>query len=116
MSFVSEIGTRGRAYAKEINGLNADIKKLKEQKKKLETEKKKVEGYLYQYMKSYGLEEVDGIILKKVTPKAKTITKKKKDKEQDAIDLCREVGIPNPDEFYHQFLSTQKGKKMEMQL
>lgn len=112
MSFVNLLSSRGEAYVKEIRGLDSSIKKLNSEKNKLQARKKELEGYLYEYMRSRNLEEVDGITIKKVKPKPPTIKKKAKEKKEETLELYRNIGIPDPDEFYSQVEKIRKPQKM----
>lgn len=86
-----------------LSRMNVEIKRLKEDKIKYQKE-------LYRYMEARGITELAGIKIDKIKPKIPKIRakkKKKKDRIKDALELCRDVGIPNPQEFYDAFLKTQ---------
>jgi len=110
---------RAQGYAKEILSLKKEIKRLNAQLKKLRGQRKHAETNLYQHMVNYELDKVtltyddksQTITVKSITPKPKVIRKKKSDKEKDAIRLCEEVGIPDPQQFYEEFMETQRNRR-----
>lgn len=104
------------SYLKEIHSIDAEIKRLNAHIKILRDQKRRTQSNLHRYMTSHELEKVgegkESITLAKCAPpKPRRKAKPKKNKRCDAIDLFREAGIPNPDEFYKQFESTQKSSQ-----
>lgn len=100
-------------YIGEINSLDAEIKRITLHLKELREQKQKALDNLYNYMINHNLESVSNgsktISIKTCRPKElKPKTKSKKKRKEDAIELFREVGIPNPIEFWNQFTITQK--------
>lgn len=96
------------AYVQEINSLKAEIKRLNMYIKGLREQKKQKEGYLYNYMKKHQITKFEGITIKSITPRTPIKRKSESQKRQDAIDLFKMTGIPNPEEFWKQFKGTQK--------
>ncbi len=97
----------GVGYIKELNSLKAEIKRLNDEMKKLRIEKKSTERRLYEWMKIYGHTTYENYRLELVKPKTNIPRKKKNDKIRDALVLFRNIGIPDPEEFYEEFKKTQ---------
>ena len=100
----------GASYISSMKSIDQEIKRINERAKHLRMEKKKIQGRLYTYMKTRQLSEYGGYKLDKLAPVEKTPgpKKKKKEKVRDALDLCRNAGLPDPEGFYQEFLRTQK--------
>jgi len=96
------------AYVSKIKTLDETIKRYNKLLKKLREQKKESQGHLYAYMVRRSLDEYKGIKLAKIAPKEAPIRKKQKDKKNDAIQLFNEIGIPDPEGFWHDFQETQK--------
>ena len=101
------------SYVREINSLDAEIKRLNAHVKRLREQKRQAQTNLHGYMVSHGLEKVgegkNAITISKCAPpKPRRKPKPKKERVAEAIELFRDAGIPNPDEFYAQFEATQK--------
>lgn len=101
------------SYLREISSIDIELKRLSALSKSLREQKRRAQNNLHQYMVSHGLEKVgDGknaITIKKCAPpQPRRKVKPKKERKADAIELFRDVGIPNPEEFYEQWESTQK--------
>src|SRR5438132_9157142 len=100
-------------YMYEIYGIDAELKRINERSKQLRIQKKRCMTGLYNYMIAHGIDRVENgkkvITLNQCDPnKKRAKTKPKKQKMEDAIYLFREIGIPNPEEFYLEFEQTQK--------
>ena len=95
------------AYAKEIKSIRQERKRLNTKSRNLLSQQRKAEEHLYNYMVRYGLDKYDDITLKSITPKKKISRKKKAEKKQDAIELFRKTGIPDPETFWEQLQETQ---------
>lgn len=99
-------------YMIEINNIDNELKRINEHAKHLRDQRTKTMNGLHQYMLSNNLEQVTygkkTISIKKCEPKCRTKSKPKKQKKADAIQLFREVGIPNPEQFYEELESSQK--------
>src|SRR5687767_7311385 len=98
-------------YVREINSIKDELKRINGRTKALKTQQKITEGYLYTYMVKHGLEEFEGIKLKKITPKPKALRKSNTQKKEEAIRLFYGIGVPDPEGLYEEFLATQKVKK-----
>lgn len=102
----------GEQYLIEINNIDNELKRINEHAKRLRAQKTKTMNGLHQYMLSNNLEQVSygnkTFSIKKCEPKTRTKSKPKKQKKADAIQLFREVGIPNPEQFYEELESSQK--------
>lgn len=100
-------------YMCELNTIDAELKRINEHAKNLRLQRTRVLGALYRYMCSNNLEKVSygkrDISIKQCAPREKRIAAKpKKEKKRDAIELFRDMGIPNPEKFYIEFEGTQK--------
>ena len=105
-------------YVKEINSLDAEIKRTNVHLKAMRLQKRAAQTHLYNYMISHNLEVIgegkNAITLKKCAPpKPRAKAKPKKEKREDALRLFQEAGIPNPDTFYNEFEKTQKNNIAE---
>jgi len=95
-------------YVYEINSLKAEIKRLNERTKKLREQKRTAEKHLYKHMHTHKVEKYENITIKSIRPKEKQKRKPEKAKRTDAISLFRDVGIPDPENFWVEFKATQK--------
>lgn len=99
-------------YLRVIDNLDKEAKRLQKQLSIVRAEKHKQEAYLYSYMKRHNIPELTygnkKVKLEKIAPKEKMPRKKKSEREEDAVRLFREIGIPDPRDFYGEFLKTQK--------
>jgi hypothetical protein len=95
-------------YVSEINSITAEIKRLNVHIKKLREQKKEAEFHLYEYMVRNEIDRYKNITIKSVTPKPKIKRKTLKEKKRDAVRLFHEIGVPDPENFWDQFQSTQK--------
>lgn len=97
----------GQCYVKTINDIDNEISRIMGRLKMLKLEKKNNQTKLYRWMEKQGLEKYQGHKIP-VTKAEKGPRKKKKEKEKDAIQLFFEAGIPDPSQFYKEFIETQK--------
>lgn len=101
-------------YLYELGTIDTELKRINDHAKNLRLQRTRVLGALYRYMCANNLDKVSNgrkdITLKQCTPREKKSggTKPKKQKKQDAIELFRDAGIPNPERFYEEFEGTQK--------
>lgn len=97
-------------YVSEINSLKQEIARLNAHLAKLRHQKKEAEKHLYNYMSRHGIEKLHGISIGSIKPRASTRkpVKPKKERKQEAIELFREVGIPDPVAFWQDFERTQR--------
>jgi hypothetical protein len=99
-------------YLYEINSIDTELKRVTEHTKALKLQRSKAMSGLYSYMTSNNLQKVgegkNAITINKCAPKIKKKTKPKKYKRDDAINLFRDAGIPDPESFYLDFEKTQK--------
>jgi hypothetical protein len=104
------------SYVREINSIDRELKRINAHAKSLRAQKTSAMVGLHHYMVNHNLEKVgtgkNTITLKKceshLPNRPKRNAKPKAQKKADAIMLFREVGIPDPDTFYHEFEMTQK--------
>lgn len=93
-------------YINELTSLDKEIKRLSDRLKELRLQRKRTSGNLYNYMVRNNLDTVGhdktAISIKTIEPKDRKKTKPKKARRNDTINLCREVGIPNPTAFFEQ--------------
>lgn len=94
------------SYINEIKSIDKELKRISVHTSNLRIRKKEIEQNLYNYMKDHNINELEGVKITKLC--SKKIRKKPSEKKRDALALFREVGIPNPDEFWDSFISTQK--------
>lgn len=104
------------SYLREINSIDAEIKRLNSVIKALRVQKRKAQDNLYFYMSRHKLESISDknksiSIEKFAPPKPRVKSKPKKERKVEAIELFREAGIPNPEEFFEQLEATQKSVK-----
>ncbi len=100
----------GKSYAKALTNITENIKKINIEAKKLRNDKIATQKLLYEWMERMNIDEYEGYKRQKIKPKEKPkiIRKKKKDKVEDALRLFRDIGIPDPEEFYAEYQATQK--------
>lgn len=96
------------AYVREIDSLNAEIKRLNAHLKQLREQRKIVQGHLHGHMTRQDLDKYQGHTIKSVTPRQAKPRKTESRKKADAIELFRQVGITDPEEFFDEFRATQK--------
>lgn len=104
------------SYIREMNSLDAEIKRSNTRTKSLREQRQRAKTNLYNYMVRHKLEQVSyGDKIIKIEqcspPKPRAKVKPKKLRTAEAIDLFRSAGIPDPEGFYTEFESTQKVKK-----
>ena len=99
--------SRAESYAREINSLNTEIKRLNGKLKSLREQKKKAESNLYYRMQRDGSQKIEGITIKSVTPKERKKRKPISQKKADAINLFKEIGVTDPEDFWDEFQATQ---------
>lgn len=97
----------GESYVNTIKSIDKELKRRREGIKKLNEEKKLNQRYLYQWMKSRGIDQLGGITLKSIEPKEKVIRKKPSEKKSEAIKLFHQIGVPDPQGFWEEFKKTQ---------
>ncbi|AQM73230.1 hypothetical protein B1750_gp249 [Noumeavirus] len=98
------------SYAKQIESITKEVKRMNEQSKKLRERKKSLEAKLFEYMEKRNLDEVSGIKRKNIAPKPKPCRLKKKEKDQLAVRMLTEVGLPDPEGFLLQMRKAESGK------
>lgn len=96
------------AYVREINSLNAEIKRLNAHLKQLREQRKVVQNHLYSHMTKHHLDKYEGHTIKSVTPRQTKPRKPESAKKADAIELFRQAGISDPENFFDEFKATQK--------
>ena len=101
------MATRGDSYVRQLQNIDAAIKRLNLELKKARTKKKLVHENFYKWMNRNGYDNYNGIKASKLEPK-QIPRKKQKEKKEAAIQLFSEIGIPDPEDFWFQFQTTQK--------
>ncbi len=97
------------SYVQEITKIQTEISRLNGVLKQLRIQQRHAKNKLYQYMIRNELTKVGTYTLKSCEPpKLKTKAKPKKEKKKAAIELFRDIGIPDPEKFYRDFEATQK--------
>lgn len=109
-----EVPPEYRSCLNEIQDIAKEIKRMNLYLKTLRIRKKSLEGELYKFMHRENISVLQGIKREKIKPEA-VKRKKKSEKKRDAIELFRNIGIDDPEEFYRQFEITQKAEKIEEQ-
>lgn len=94
----------------QIQKLEAEIKRHNFIVKTLRAQRDSHRTHIYNYMSKNNIENYKGYSIKKLAPKKKTRRKKAVDKHRDAYNLCRNVGIPDPEKFIKEFKATQTSK------
>lgn len=96
------------SYVSQIKSIDLELKRLAKKSKELREAKKFNEAKLYSVMQRRGLKEYRGIKANKIAPTKRKPRKPERQKRKDAIDLFRQIGIPDPSGFYSEFQRTQK--------
>lgn len=99
---------RADSSVSEIESLTKEIKRLNDTLKGLREQRKQAQYRLYQWMEGTGTEKYRGYSKKKLAPRERAKAKPKSKKQNDAINLFRQIGIINPEDFYKEFQSTQR--------
>lgn len=99
---------QGYALAKEISDIDNELKRLSKISKDLRNQKKRAQEQLRQHMERYNVDKIEKVTLKSLQPKTRAPLKPKKKRKQDAIQLFREIGAPNPEELWEDFQRTQR--------
>lgn len=94
--------------ANEIKNINKELEQLNKRKRLLIDRKKVVQQELYKYMSEHNLKNINDVKSYKIKPQESVPRKGLRSKKRDALNLFREVGIPNPEEFWNDFQKTQK--------
>ena len=96
------------AYVKEIKSLTDEIKRTNDRINGLREQRKSKQKLLFKYMEEHELEEYEGITINSIRPRDSIKRKPEVEKRKDAIELFRQTGIGNPEEFYLEFKNTQR--------
>jgi hypothetical protein len=103
-----------KGYVDELNMLNEEIKRNNMRNKKLRTRVKELESNIAAYLESKdqtGVKYNGQAII--VEHKPKHLVKKKKDKEEDVINLFKSLGIEDVDYAYQKLQEAQRGETVE---
>ena len=95
------------AYVREIKSICEEIKRSNTRLSTLREQRKYKQSLLYKYMVDRGLEKFEGITINSISPKAPKPRKPEVEKRKDAVELFRQAGISNPEDFYTEFKTTQ---------
>lgn len=100
----------------ELNQINTEIKRISEVLRRLRARAKEVEQNILQYLESKEQEGVkyDGTVVL-VESKTKRVSKKKKEVEEDSINVLREHGIENPERVLQEILEARRGEAVQNQ-
>lgn len=101
------------AYVRVIKEIKEELTRLAVLSSELRIQKKEQEKYLRKYMKKNKLEKYKDITLKSITPKRPSLIKPKDKKKEDAINMFRDQGIENPEEFWNELQISQKFQDIE---
>ena len=96
------------AYVREIKSLSNEIKRSNERLNTLRKQRKSKQLLLFKYMEEHNLEKYEGITINSIRPRGPIKRKPEVEKRKDAVELFRQVGIGNPEEFYIEFKNTQR--------
>ena len=97
-------------YVREIKSIKEELKRIAERAKALKVQQKATETHLYNYMIKHRIEEFEGIKVTKISPRPKAQRKSKAQKRAEAVNLFHQIGVPDPETLYEEFLATQKAK------
>ena len=103
-----------KGYVDELNMLNDEIKRNNMRNRKLRARVKELESNIAAYLQSKdqtGVKYNGQAIV--VEHKPKHLVKKKKDKEEDVINLFRTLGIEDVDYAYQKLQEAQRGETVE---
>ena len=103
-----------KGYVDELNMLNEEIKRNNMRNRKLRARVKELESNIASYLESKeqtGVKYNGQAIV--VEHKAKHLAKKKKDKEEDVINLLRTLGVEDVDYAYQKLQEAQRGETVE---
>lgn len=100
----------GQSYTQQLRTLNQELKIINAKAKEIREQKKRVEKDLYYYMDRHQITEIEGFQKDKLyqPPKPKLPSKKPSEKKRDGVELFRQVGIVNAEQFYEEWLGTQR--------
>lgn len=87
-------------YASEIKSIDNTLKWYAKQSKILKSKKVLAQSRLYEYMKKRSLDEIDGINIKKITPKPPSKRRSVKQRKEQALATLREVGVRDPEDVW----------------
>ena len=105
---------RADSYAREITSLDQEIKRLNAHLRGLRQQRKAAQERLYNHMNRNNLQKVGKITMRRVAPRKKTPRKPESIKRQDAIKLFKNIGVPQPEQFWREFKETQKYSTTEI--
>ena len=98
-------------YVDEINNIESEMKRLRQQLKNLKELKKIPSRALYRYMESHNLTVYKSIKIESLAPPPPKLKKKTpSQKKKDALKFFRDSGVGDPEAFYQQYLLTQKNE------
>ena len=100
-------------YVDEINNIENEMKRVRKHLKQLRELKKKPTQALHQYMVANNFQIYKGIKIEKISPPLKIPNKTPTQKKHDALEFFRNAGGGNPEQFYQQYILTQKRKEVE---
>lgn len=103
-----------KGYVDELNMLNEEIKRNNMRNRKLRARVKELESNIAAYLKSKdqtGVKYNGQAIV--VEHKPKHLVKKKKDKEEDVINLFKTLGIEDVNYAYQKLQEAQRGETVE---
>lgn len=100
--------SEAHGYVKSIQSTTEELKRLGAIMKDIREEKKRALERLYTWMKRKDVDTFKGFKRRKLSPKP--IRPKRKPKKvlvKDSLNLFRDAGIPDPEEFYREFQKIQ---------
>jgi len=104
-----------QGYVNELKNLKIELKRLNKISAQIRKQIKNAEDNIILYLTEKQQPGVkyhnDKIILQNTT---KRNYKKKKDKEEDAINILKQKGISNPEEVLNQILEARRGEEVEV--
>src|SRR5687768_8004641 len=98
------------ACVRQLQTLEATIKKQQQRMKELKEKKTELRGRLNTWMEKHNVDEYEGYKLEKSEPKVKKPRVTKKRKKANVMKLCRDTGIPDPEDFWQRLEDIQTGK------
>lgn len=102
------------SYVREIKSIKEELKRTAERTKLLKKQQKTTEGHLYNYMVKHHIEEFEGIKAAKIAPKPVVKRRSKAQKRAEGVQLLFQIGVPDPETTYEEFLATQKATRLTL--
>lgn len=103
-----------QSFVNEVISLDAAIKQRNNELARLREQRKQAKRRLLSIMESYNVEKIGIYTKAKLEKELNRVPKKRvpvKERRSNGIMELKKAGIPNPKEFYSQFMATQKASR-----